>query len=850
MAQPALQATRVSWSLLCKTLFVQCRPPASATKDAATTKLPVTTWVPTANTCGRGSAPWCLCPRRLRPVFLLGVVLGTAAATAALLLACSPSHAAVATLPKLAAGPAKSYQISPQPDRQSLWSPERLAGAAQQLRAPTPNVGDIERQLNLLEVADDLVGGAHAVLPKVKHDGPKRGTSHKPHVNSPALKGTNAMNGASNSIMRCGINWNDAYQKCGTSQMASIASVRPESLVFAGLTSGPCSSSGASVTTTPTDTSTGASDSSGAGAAAAGEPSGGSAATSAAVAETTASSESTSSSSTSTSYSSSNSFAGINSYYLHTLSDSDQDTMLQAIASAGYRVIRIFIVHVADGNKGTSATGVNDIEELSIGGYDDTVLGMIDDFMLKCYDNGLKLIIALHDRYSLGTWDTDEYGSTYGDTNFYTDSTAQSQFDARINHILTQHKSQRFGHIDFVNPSWHCDRAATIRGLLPADTSILISTGGGTDFYSSLYSQFFDCADIDIVAVHSYGNDASSQLSGAVSSATAAGKRIMYEEFGNTGDGKSSGNAGEASAANQLGVPWLAWEASFPGKPDDYEFWTDEDTWSSLAGYAASALTASSPFSWPWTSESSSGGLPSDTSSSGGSSSGSSASTSSETSGVGSSNDVVDSSTSYGAQGLTACQYNMLFQITSVFETGSTTLDYGVCGDIGDGNGFSAGCIQFPTSSGSALAVVQDYLNTNPSSNLAGYVSGLQSVQGSGDTSAISGFCDAWSAAASSDPSGFGASQMKIAAQNYLAPNSDLVSQLGLKTATGAGQIMDCAIQLGIGGCQSIAPRRRRRQPPIGGAYPGTVYRVNAYQHIVSSGNLDFSGDTVESLDN
>ncbi|KAJ1537430.1 hypothetical protein HK405_014641, partial [Cladochytrium tenue] len=160
------------------------------------------------------------------------------------------------------------------------------------------------------------------------------------------------------------------------------------------------------------------------------------------------------------------------------------------------------------------------------------------------------------------------------------------------------------------------------------------------------------------------------------------------------------------------------------------------------------------------------------------------------------SSDTVDPSTPYGAQGLTACQYNMLLQITSVFETGTTTLNYGTCEDINDGNGYSAGCIQFTTNSGSALAVVQDYLNTNPSSNLAGYVSGLQSVQGSGDTSAISGFCDAWSAAASSDPSGFGASQMKIAAQNYLAPNAGLVSQLGLKTATGVGQIMDCAIQL------------------------------------------------------
>ncbi|KAJ1548419.1 hypothetical protein HK405_003272, partial [Cladochytrium tenue] len=307
---------------------------------------------------------------------------------------------------------------------------------------------------------------------------------------------------------------------------------------------------------------------------------------------------------------SSDSFAGINSYFLHTLSDSDQNTVLDAIANANYRVIRIFIVHVYEGNKGTSATGVNDIEENAIGSYDDTVLGMIDNFMLKCYNRGLKLIIALHDRYSLGTWDSDAYANTYGASAFYTDSNAQAAFDKRINHILThtnpnfnnrpwsdleevvfafEPENEAMGHMDFVNSNWHCDRAATIRGLLPSGSGILISTGGGTDFYSSLYSAFFSCSNIDIVSVHSYGNDASYKLSGAVSSANAAGKRVMYEEFGNTGYSKASGNAAQADAANSLGVPWLAWEASMPSIYDDFEFWTDEDSWSSLAGYAATA---------------------------------------------------------------------------------------------------------------------------------------------------------------------------------------------------------------------------------------------------------------------
>ncbi|KAJ1553018.1 hypothetical protein HK405_009228 [Cladochytrium tenue] len=233
---------------------------------------------------------------------------------------------------------------------------------------------------------------------------------------------------------------------------------------------------------------------------------------------------------------------------------------------------------------------------------------------------------------------------------------------------------------------------------------------------------------------------------------------------------------------------------------------------------------------------------------------------------------TVDPNTAYGAQGLTACQYDMLLQITSIFETSSTTLNYGICGDIGDGNGFSAGCVQFTTESGSALKVVENYLQTNPSSALASFVSGLQAVVGSGTTSTISGFCAAWSAAAAADPTGFGASQRAIASQYYLAPNADLVSSLGLTTATGVGQIMDCAIQLGLGGCSTIAAATSATKPAnggneatylnafldarinyinmIGGAYAATGYRVTSYRHIVQSGNLDFANNQVEALDN
>ncbi|KAJ1562507.1 hypothetical protein HK405_011294 [Cladochytrium tenue] len=234
--------------------------------------------------------------------------------------------------------------------------------------------------------------------------------------------------------------------------------------------------------------------------------------------------------------------------------------------------------------------------------------------------------------------------------------------------------------------------------------------------------------------------------------------------------------------------------------------------------------------------------------------------------------DTVDPTTPYGAQGLTACQYDMLLQITSIYETSSTTLNYGICGDIGDGNGYSAGCVQFTTKSGSALKVVESYLETNPNSALAAFVAGLEAVVGTGTTSIISGFCTAWTAAAAADQTGFGASQRTIASQYYLTPNADLVSSLGLTTATGVGQIMDCAIQLGLGGCNTIAASTAATSPAnggdeatylnafldartayinqLGGAYPATVTRVNSYRYIVQSGNLDFKNDMVVALDN
>lgn len=68
---------------------------------------------------------------------------------------------------------------------------------------------------------------------------------------------------------------------------------------------------------------------------------------------------------------------------------------------------------------------------------------------------GLKLIIALHDRYALGYWAVDAYATEFGivdsdasgspqttdASNFYEQDDAKLAFDKRIDHILSHKNS-------------------------------------------------------------------------------------------------------------------------------------------------------------------------------------------------------------------------------------------------------------------------------------------------------------------------------------------------------------------------------------------------------------------------
>ncbi|KLO18932.1 glycoside hydrolase family 5 protein [Schizopora paradoxa] len=329
-----------------------------------------------------------------------------------------------------------------------------------------------------------------------------------------------------------------------------------------------------------------------------------------------------------------NDFAGANSYFLFAVSDSDRLDVLDAMQSANMKLLRVFISIVEAGTKGSSAVAVNDLETVAVGNYDDTILHLIDNLAVEAHARDIKLVIAMHDRYSLGCWATDAYVAKYNlpTTNcedgvpdssiFYTNSNAIADFDNRLRHILNfqspnfgvpwhqlsdaifafEVENEAMGHMDIVAPSWWCDRATTIRDVL-GTWGIQISTGGGTDLPTSLQSQFFSCSDLQIIALHDYNLDPSyvaSHVDPGKSQALASGKRLLYEEFGALGSDKQSQISTVVSTLISTGVPWMYWEITKPGAgSSNYEVWTDEPSWSTLQSASLTTNQQGGEFGWP-----------------------------------------------------------------------------------------------------------------------------------------------------------------------------------------------------------------------------------------------------------
>ncbi|KAF7354066.1 hypothetical protein MVEN_01093900 [Mycena venus] len=334
-----------------------------------------------------------------------------------------------------------------------------------------------------------------------------------------------------------------------------------------------------------------------------------------------------------------NSWAGANNYYLYALPQVDRLAILSGMQSAGMKVLRTWVTGFGAGQKASNNVAVHDLEANGLGTYNDTVLDLIDQLMVDAhsYGNdsysswllagdmdsaGVKLLIGMYDQNALRGGDN--YNATYGLEGFYTNASAISTFNDRINHILSTHKNALLGNrswselSDYIfgleaqnepmifnqtlylsHLSWICDTAQQIRNNV-ADANQLIFTGGGSAG-ASVQPIFFNssCAAIDVVAIHDYTDGYDSYIPATISQAKAAGKKLIVEEWGSlVGSGRTANLNSNVQKINSYKLPFLYWELISnpdPHQGEDYEIQvnaTDAD-WILLsnASLTAAALT-------------------------------------------------------------------------------------------------------------------------------------------------------------------------------------------------------------------------------------------------------------------
>eukprot|EP00798_Chlamydomonas_sp_ICE-L_P010271 gene10272-8192_t len=192
---------------------------------------------------------------------------------------------------------------------------------------------------------------------------------------------------------------------------------------------------------------------------------------------------------------------------------------------------------------------------------------------------------------------------------FYNDPAAAADMDRRFAHIL-DHQNPFFNNRPWsslseailgfdiqnegqahspnhviANRDWICSRAKLVKPKLSA--GILVMTGGGADIWDSVIIKLFQCPAINV-------------------NAKKYGKRMILQEFGSTGAGKSSSLNSRILASMGLGLPWMVWQVMSPNNFNDFETFTnDAASWAVLTDRARQvnsgddSFNAPGIFAWP-----------------------------------------------------------------------------------------------------------------------------------------------------------------------------------------------------------------------------------------------------------
>lgn len=225
-----------------------------------------------------------------------------------------------------------------------------------------------------------------------------------------------------------------------------------------------------------------------------------------------------------------------------------------------------------------------------------------------------------------------------------------------------------------------------------------------------------------------------------------------------------------------------------------------------------------------------------------------------------------------GLPTLTAEQRRRADQLVSAFENSTITIQYGYAERLGDGRGITAGRAGFTSGTGDLVIVVERYVAARPGTALAAFLPRLRQLAaaGSGDTSGLDGFEQAWAAAAGDAT--MRAIQDGLVDELYFVPAMRRAKAAGVTLPLSLAALFDTAIQHGDGGdpdslgaivaeanrAASAAADQRawldafltvRRNHLAHAADPSTraewaesVGRVDALRSVLAAGNVDIAG--------
>jgi len=182
-------------------------------------------------------------------------------------------------------------------------------------------------------------------------------------------------------------------------------------------------------------------------------------------------------------------------------------------------------------------------------------------------------------------------------------------------------------------------------------------------------------------------------------------------------------------------------------------------------------------------------------------------------------------SQSSSGQLFTKQQRSVADQFVSIFENGTTKIQYDYAEDIDDGRGITAGRVGFTSATGDMLIVIKAYKKVKPDNSLNQYLPELKRLEklryesgdkkGSASTKKLVGLIKAWKE--NSKLKSFRDIQDKVTDDLYFNPSIKAARNIGAKYPLTVLSLYDTAIQHGVEGLVEIIAKVASISPEKGG---------------------------------